>query len=292
MIGGVGGDDGPDLTRGGEKNPSRLDFTGVRGKRTVANWLAEHFRSPARVVPNSQMPYLGLSESDIRELTFYVLSLRRSDFPEAYWPKDRIRAERFAEREFSTDGATLYGTFCAACHGPQGQGMRYPGMSAFPAIGNPDFLMLASDEFIRETVRRGRPGRRMPAWGLKEGGLRLSEIDAVVSYVRALGGGIGPISDGRPPRWVRGDPKLGADLYKQICSACHGEKGEGGEGPALANPVLLETATDTYLVETIKRGRRGTSMRGFAKPSPAYRTLSQEEIESIVAFIRSWEKKP
>ncbi len=50
---------------------------------------------------------------------------------------DRVRAEKLSEREFATDGATLYGTFCAACHGQGGEGMRYPGMAPFPAIGNP-----------------------------------------------------------------------------------------------------------------------------------------------------------
>jgi len=87
-----------------------------------------------------------LTERQIDHLTYYMLSLRRSNFPEAFWPQDRIRAERFGEREFTIDGATLYGTFCAACHGPQGQGLRYPGMTPFPAIGNPDFVAVAGDD--------------------------------------------------------------------------------------------------------------------------------------------------
>ena len=144
-VGGVGGDDGPDLTREGEKDPGRLDFTHVPGEHTLAAWLRQHFRAPAVVVPGSQMPQLGLTDEQVESLTFYLQSLRHSDYPEAYWPKDRIRAERFADREFSTDGGTLFGTFCAACHGPRGEGMRYPGLTAFPAIGNSDFLAITSD---------------------------------------------------------------------------------------------------------------------------------------------------
>ena len=287
-VGGVGGDDGPDLTRVGELDPGRLDFTHVPGEPTVANWLAEHFRAPAALVPGSKMPGLGLTEAEIRLLTFYMLSLRRSDFPEAYWPKDRIRAERFGEREFSTDGATLYGSFCAACHGPGGQGMRYPGMPAFPAITNPDFLALASDAFITATVRHGRPGRRMPAWGEKEGGLRPGEIAEVVSYLRRLGG-VKPVPDRRPPRWVQAGAPEGGRLFAAYCASCHGKQGEGGEGPALNNQVLLTSSGDTYLTETIRRGRRGTSMEGFANPSTVRPALAGAEIESIVAFIRTWE---
>jgi mono/diheme cytochrome c family protein len=288
-LGGVGGDDGPDLTRVGERDPGRLDFTHIPGDATLANWLAEHFRAPATVVPGSKMPILGLDEEQIRLLSFYVVSLRRSDVPAALWPKDRIRAERFGEREFATDGATLYGSFCAACHGASGQGMRYPGMPPFPAIGNPDFLAVASDEFVTATVRGGRPGRRMPAWGDKDGGLRPDEITQVVSHVRGLGGGAKPPEDQKPRRWVEGDRDEGARLFTAHCASCHGPKGEGKEGPALNNKVLLANATDTYLVETIRRGRRGTEMEGFANPSAVRPALAGTEIEAIVAHIRTWE---
>jgi mono/diheme cytochrome c family protein len=55
----------------------------------------------------------------------------------------------------------------------------------------------------------------------------------------------------------------------------------------LANPVLLGAATDTYLVETIRRGRRGTTMEGFATPSPTRPALADAEIEAIVAYLRT-----
>jgi len=286
---GVGGDDGPDLTFVGEKDPGRLDFTHVVAEKTLGSWLAAHFRAPATIVAGSAMPVLGLSEDRISLLTFYLLSLRHSDFPEAYWPKDRIRVERFGEREFATDGETLYGTFCAACHGPSGEGMRYPGLTAFPAIGNADFLEIASDDFLRATITHGRPGRRMPAWGDKEGGLRPPEIEAVVGRVRALGGGVAFLPDGKPARWIRGDAAAGSKLFAENCAVCHGEKGEGKEGVAVNNRVMLSNASDSYLLGTIRRGRRETSMPGFAVSSTAHRGLSQDEMENIVSYLRTWE---
>ncbi len=287
-VAGVGGSDGPDLTREGMLDPGQRSFAGVRGPRTVAAWLQDHFRAPARVVAGSLMPEMSLSERQIDQLTLYVLSLRRAPLSQALWPTDRLRSERLGEREFATDGPTLYGTFCAACHGPSGEGMRYPGMAPFPAVGSPDFLELACDDFLAETVRHGRPGRRMPPWG---GQLREAEIAALVRQVRALGG-VACREDPRPPRWARGDAALGRRLWATTCAGCHGREGEGGEGPALANPVLLRTATDSYLAGTIARGRRGTSMQGFASATPARPALSQGEIEGLVTFIRSWEKRP
>lgn len=289
-VAGVGGDDGPDLTHAGERDPGRTDFTNVAGERTLANWLAAHFRAPAAIVPGSQMPEMGLSDAEIDQLTFYILSLRRSEVPQAYWPLDRVRAERLRQPEYSTDGATLFGTFCAACHGRHGEGMRYAGMPAFPAIGNPDFLSIASDEFLAATIRHGRPGRRMPAWGDKAGGLRPVDIDAVVAHVRSLSDQPSP-QDPRPRRWVEGDAAAGSTVYKDSCASCHGPNGQGAEGPALNNAVLLRAATDTYLVETIRRGRRGTSMPAFSAASTTHAVLSASEIESIVAFMRTWEEK-
>jgi mono/diheme cytochrome c family protein len=286
---GVGGDEGPDHTRVGQLDPGQRDFTNVPGDRTVANWLAQHFRAPAAVVPGSQMPALALSDAEIDLLNYYLLSLRRSGAPDSYWPGDRLRVERFGEREFRSDGASLFGAFCAACHGARGEGKRYAGASPFPAIGNPDFLAVASDAFLRATIEGGRPGRRMPPWGDKGGGLRPDEIGAVVAHLRSLDGGKAPEPDPRPPRWARGDVPAGQRLYASACAGCHGKAGEGGEGPALKNPVLLANATDTYLAETIRRGRRGTAMEGFATPSATRATLAGPEIESVVAFIRTWE---
>ena len=290
-VGGVGGADGPDLTRVGQRDPGQRPWAGVRGDHTLQNWFKEHFRAPARVTPGSLMPELGLSDEQIDRLTFYVLSLRRTSLGDSFHPKDRVRAEKLGEREFATDGATLYGTFCAACHGQGGEGMRYPGLAPFPAIGNPDFLEIAPDELIRETVKRGRPGRRMPAWGEQEGGLRPAEVEAVVRHVRGLGG-VAYRPDGKPRRWAKGDVEQGERLYASACAGCHGAKGQGAEGPMLANQVLLASSTDSYLAETIRRGRRGTAMLGFAQPTPARRALAASEIESIVTFMRKWEKPP
>jgi len=289
-VNGVGGSDGPDLSREGEKDPARLDYSKVAGERTLANWLAEHFRAPSEVVPGSLMPAMGLSERQIDALVLYLLSLRRSEAPEAFWTDDRIRAERFGEREFATDGATLYGTFCAACHGGRGEGMRYPGLVAFPAIGNPDFLAVASDRFLRATIQHGRPGRRMPAWGETEGGLRPAEIDALVQHVRSLATGAAPPAESEPARWAAGDAAAGARLYADNCASCHGPNGEAKEGPALANRALLQHASDRYLFESVKRGRRGTSMPAFGAAATTHRLLSDDEIEDVVTFIRTWEK--
>jgi mono/diheme cytochrome c family protein len=285
-VSGVGGDDGPDLTRAGFKDPGQVSFEHVPGKGNMKNWMAEHFRAPASVVAGSQMPATPLSEREIEQLTFFTLSLRRKELRDIYLPKDRIRAVKFREREFAADGETLYGAFCAGCHGDDGRGRRLAGLVSFPSIANPDFLAIAPDSLIQRTIEQGRPGRRMPGWLRDDGGLRPDEVKAVMAHLRTLAD-VKIEADTRPARWVGGDAAAGKRLFETNCSGCHGPQGKGGEGPALNNKVLHESATDSYLVETISRGRRGTAMAGFLEPSPVRPALTRGDIESVVAYLRS-----
>jgi mono/diheme cytochrome c family protein len=233
------------------------------------------------------MPSVPRPDSEIEQLTHYSLSLRRRELRAQYLPKDRVRATKFGDREFSQDGATIFAAFCSGCHGEDGLGRHAPGLPSFPSIASPDFLEIASDELLANTIRLGRPGRKMPAWD-KEGGLRPQEVRAVIEHLRQRAAAPARPAAG-PLRWVNASAEAGQRLFAAACSGCHGKQGGGGEGLALNNKVLLEAASDTYLVETISRGRRGTIMEGFLQPSAARQTLSRGEIESIVAYLRSWQ---
>lgn len=161
-------------------------------------------------------------------------------------------------------------------------------MAPFPAIANKDFLAAASDEFLTRTISEGRPGRRMPAWNSAEGGLRPAEIKTLVAYLRELGE-IPESSMLHSERlWGIGDATAGSQLFGRFCAGCHGANGEGIQAPALNNKAFLAAASDEYLVQTIGKGRRGTEMLGFSEGSPTRPALSEEDIESLIAFLRQW----
>jgi len=291
VTGTFGGDTGVDLSRVGEKDPNRLDYTAVRDEHTLSNWIGQHFRLPISTVVGSQMPDLALTEQQIDLLTMYMLSLRRRSVPDIWLPKDRVRAMRFGVREFSSDGETLYRAVCSSCHGANGNGVRYPGLPPYPSITAPEFLELASNQYLALTIYQGRPGRPMLPWGERANGFSSDEIAALIIYIRALGGNVQQIPDERPARWAAGSSAAGAKLYLANCAGCHGAMGEGGEGPALNNEAFLSAATDTFLFETIGRGRSGTVMKSFRTSSPTRRALTDIEIESIVSFLRSFGAK-
>ncbi|MGM0593690.1 MAG: c-type cytochrome [Pseudomonadota bacterium] len=77
----------------------------------------------------------------------------------------------------------------------------------------------------------------------------------------------------------------GARLYERHCSACHGLEGEGGVGVPLALPSFQATVRDDYLFTTIREGRPGRVM-------PAFRALSDAQVEAIIGHIRSWGEEP
>jgi cbb3-type cytochrome c oxidase subunit III len=80
----------------------------------------------------------------------------------------------------------------------------------------------------------------------------------------------------------------GGDLFKQKCSMCHGADGKGYAAlktPDFTDPKVQASLTDKEITETIKNGKKGTAMPPFADK------LSDDQIQSLVTYIRSLKKK-
>lgn len=187
------------------------------------------------------------------------------------------------------DGARLYTQHCAACHGDEGDG----GVGV--PLNLPDFQYGVSDRFLKETIRHGRPGRVMPAFPT----LSDAEVDALVRHLRSWAPGQ-PLTP--TDETIEGDPRRGKALYDKHCVSCHGAQGEGGEGtgvtfsrprdlpiiaPALNNSGFLAAASDKLIKAALMNGREGTPMPSFRKQG-----LSEQQIDDIVSYVRSFEQQP
>jgi len=181
-------------------------------------------------------------------------------------------------------GAEIYQGACSQCHGANGEGQTGS------ALANPAFLRAASDGYLQATIVLGRDGTEMKAMG--KGGQSNVELSAedvlnIVAFLRSWEHN--SPTDIIPHRYVLGaDLTTGRELYTGHCSGCHGTEGRGNWAPQLNNPEFLTAATDGFLQATIARGRAGTAMRSFGIGAGGVAELSGEDIDNIVAYIRTW----
>lgn len=178
-------------------------------------------------------------------------------------------------------GRALYARYCALCHGRRLQGYAADHANA---LGNRNFLALASDEFLRAAIRDGRPGTPMSAWGRHLGGpLSEPEISDLVAFLRSRARD--PL---RPANTVSlpGDPDHGRLAWAQHCQSCHGDRGQGTErATSVSHPNFLNWASDVYLRDSILEGRPGTLMASF-------RTLPAQTVNDLVRHIRTLGNPP
>jgi mono/diheme cytochrome c family protein len=159
-------------------------------------------------------------------------------------------------------GATLFGQHCAACHGD-----RVPSA--------PDV------ESAQKIIGSGGAHVTMPVWGNI---LTPEQLDALVKYTFDISKGVGTAT--------------GERIFAENCSACHGQFGQGGSNPTLSGDIIapissaeyLKTRDDATIRNIISQGQPNFGMSPFGDINGG--PLSTDEIDALVAFIRSWEANP
>jgi cytochrome c oxidase cbb3-type subunit 3 len=179
-------------------------------------------------------------------------------------------------------GKQLYNQNCSVCH--QADAIGKPGFA--PSLTNKELLSISSDKFLLGTIRDGRAGTGMPPFAH----LGRKNAMAIVAYLRShteLPNTAAEV-DAQPA--AQGDPRLGKLWFEQICSPCHGIKGDGyaagGTGTAIGKTGFLDKASDGFIRTTIKKGRSNTRMLGFNGPE-GLANLSDQEIDDVIAYMRS-----
>ena len=181
-------------------------------------------------------------------------------------------------------GQELFSQNCAACHGDFGEGGVNPTRAndIIAPISTSEFLKTRDDFTLRAIIAQGQPNFGMSPFGSSFGGpLEDDEIDAIVAYMRSWEGNP-PVE--LPPEIVPTESTLSAEaIYTNLCSQCHGPNGEGGVGPALADPEFQAASSDQEIFDTINQGHKVTAMIGWGE------ILTSEQIQGLVEFIRQLE---
>lgn len=108
---------------------------------------------------------------------------------------------------------------------------------------------------------------------------------------------IGCKPDASVPDEVLASPEVraaGARLFAENCAICHGPNGHGdgvrraGFGaspPDFSTRAWRERVSPSYIADAIRYGKKPTSM-------PAWPGLAEEEVDALVAYIRSLSENP
>ena len=187
-----------------------------------------------------------------------------------------------ADEALIEQGKQLFNTSCMVCH--QADAIGKTGFA--PSLSNPEFLSIASDEFLMSTIRDGRPGTAMMPFSY----LGRDKVKAIVAYLRSHSQLPSRAAEVDAQPEAHGDPRLGEQWFHNICATCHGVKGDGymagGTGTAIGNPGFLNKASDGFIRTTIKEGRSNTRMLGFQGAS-GLANLTDREIDDIIVYLRS-----
>ena len=278
---GVGGIIGPDLTEQGEKSKHEYNFQNIAGEQTVSNWLKEHFRDPEMISPGSRMLKLDIPEEELEALATFVMGLSKPDMPVKYFSIEML-SELKGVRELLS-GPVVYNFTCSSCHGKSGEGKDYKQYNTgVPSIMNPDFLRVASEEFIYFTILKGRSRKQMAAWNYEVSGYYQKELKDLTNMIKPV---FSPVWLNETGNIRKGNAEKGRIVFENNCATCHGVNGKGSIAVALNQRDFLSRASDTFILRTIAKGRSNTAM-------PGWPGLSGTEVRNLMTFIRHWYDGP
>ncbi|GAD90233.1 hypothetical protein VHA01S_037_00210 [Vibrio halioticoli NBRC 102217] len=166
--------------------------------------------------------------------------------------------------DITDSGRILFQTHCAACHRDNAQGQKH-----FPNLIDNDWLYGGSDEAILHSIEKGRNGAMA---GYNEV-LNEDEISKLSYFLASLNQRHTDV----PPVKV----ELGKQLFKQYCSACHGDGSVGNLDigvPVLSDDIWLHGGSIEEIQHTIKFGLNNV-MPAFDKQ------LTRNEILAIGAML-------
>jgi mono/diheme cytochrome c family protein len=183
------------------------------------------------------------------------------------------------------DPVVLFNQNCQGCHGADGK--NGPAMM----LSDPVYLAIVSDDTLRSTISKGRPGTAMSAFAQKEGGMLTDDqINAIIRGIRerwskpnALGGDVAPPYTAK----LAGDATHGQSAYATYCSSCHGTAGKPGpKAGSVTNGAYLSLISDQGLRTLVITGRPDFDAPDWRNNVSGH-PMSDQEITDVVSWLAS-----
>lgn len=226
-------------------------------------------------IPGTAMAPWGkrLSEPQIGDLIDYIHTLEVKTGP-----------QKSSEQISLEVGRRIYDKECSFCHGLEGKADTDAAKVLKPPprkFADPIEMARVDDGRLYAAIKLGISGSAMAGWGDR---LSPVEIIDVMRYIRTL-------EQPLPPGMTQDqlDVKVGAGIYKQYCTPCHGKKGNARTtlGKALVPPPrnftdtkAMAKLTDKEMTNAIMNGKEGTAM------APWGGILNSTDIRRVIRYIR------
>ncbi|MDX1619977.1 MAG: c-type cytochrome [Nitriliruptorales bacterium] len=262
-------------------------------------------------IPLAQRPYHSddeLESTGLERAMSWATALAAFSaiFLPLYWLVEPSRIDNklddFYERDVEL-GRVEYAANCTTCHGPNAEGgfashpdpeidapwpapplnnivARYSDTELLTVLGATEAEQVRN--FMIDTIKKGRPGTPMPAWGsAHQGPMNDFQIEAIVRYLLS-------IQTGEVSQDVQALSDLsGEEAFDNNCARCHGFDAEGRVGPSLLNVFERYGGGEdgrAAVRQTIVDGRLVPSV-GLMPPFGE--ELSPEAIDKIVDYLES-----
>jgi len=239
---------------------------------------------------------LGPGESPTQRLDREVLAQRTAEAVAALQagePSDDAMAALARHPVYAREGAALFESHCATCHGINGEGLIGPNLT------DDAWLHGGSAADIYAVVKDGLFDQGCPAssWTMRPD--EMFKVTAFVTTLRGLNIPGGRAAEGRvlaggmrnPAEVARVMARLtplttdkaaiaaGAATFQVRCTPCHGMKGEGIIGPNLTDDYWLHGGALADIHHTITNGVVEKGM------IPWKTQLSPAEIDQVAVYV-------
>jgi cytochrome c oxidase cbb3-type subunit 3 len=204
------------------------------------------------------------------EQAVWAKRIETEDYNKIFADQDLMQAVRGTGRQ-------LFGDNCAACHGRDGKGR-----ANYPDLTDDDWLWGGGPERIEQTMRVGintaHPESRvgqMPAFG-RDSMLDAEQVKSVAAYVYSLT---------HPEHATPATTKRitsGAEVFKTVCAACHGENAMGSQeagAPNLTDAYWIYGGELDTIIASVHGGRQGHMPTWDERLSPA-------EIRTLALYVQ------
>ncbi len=201
-------------------------------------------------------------------------------------------------------GAALFVSHCALCHGSagMGDGLLVLAIEGYPSTDLYDEKKRITVEAVKKYLQRVEPDKTLsalsPPWG---DALTQQEINSLAKFVNYMRHSPSDAID-----WLQtvgvSDIKIEASfsagnvIYKTRCKVCHGDSGQGdGQlSQVINNPkpfnLSLSRADDAYLTKIIQQG--GSSVQRSPSMPPWGEELSEVDVQSVILKIKAFRQSP